>query len=263
MTARPALVGILAGLLAGAAGAEGPAEPAAPGWRVGLGVAGVWSQDWMDAQLGQRIPTIDPFGVIRSVPVGTSSPDPEPDGFSLEVDARVWLPVRLLRTRPWLEAGYRQPISAIEDSAIGIPSGLLLTTAFAVELQRAVTLRAGLDFEIPVAAGRALVLAPVLGADFTWYEARLTSLGFFVPTVETRTDCFGGVAAGVEARFPLLERGGYRVDAAFQTIYTRHFGSAELESTFSFFGSSLPLDAVRYEPQDALAVRFGLLLSLW
>lgn len=255
----PLLVALALAAPAARAGADG-APPA--GWRFGLGVAGAWQQTWADVDLGQNGIVVDPVdGTAFALPIGDSSFFLGPNGFSVDVAARAWLPARWLGGRPRLAAGYRQPVADIEDddtAVLLVGAGPFVDSArLELAMQRSATPRLGLDFPVPV-AGRKLALGPVLGADFSWFEATLDS-GPFLRARETRSDFFGGVAVGAELRVPLLARDHAQLDLTTEATWTRYIGSAQVQSRFR----GAVVDDARYRPGSAVAVRFGLLMSLW
>jgi hypothetical protein len=253
-------LGIAALLAAGSARGDATPPPVDE-WRFGVGVAGAWTETVASGRVeGTALVDLGPLGPVFLIPV-SSSADLELDGFGLDLSLRAWLPLTVLRGQPWLEAGYRPlfgpPSDGLAGAALGVPLPGYQIGALSLTARRTATVRLGADWILPV-AGRYVVAAPVVGADFTWIEAEAFPGSALDGNRET--DVAGGVAAGLELRAPLLRGRSYAAEFGVQTTWTGFV--AERRSVAFPSGTAFGTTA-SYELDYAIAVRFGLLVSAW
>jgi hypothetical protein len=129
--------------------------------------------------------------------------------------------------------------------------------ALSLTARRTATVRLGADWILPV-ADRYVVVAPVIGADFTWIEGEAFPGSGLDGNRET--DLAGGVAAGLELRVPVLRGRSYTAELGVQTTWTGFV--AERRSVPFPSGTAFGTTA-SYELDYAVALRFGFVLSAW
>lgn len=251
-----------------------PASPPAPAaWRFGLLIDGSWSKHEVDTA-AEGLVVIDSTGSLLRLLDESERIDL--DGFSGSLSGRLWLPVRALGVRPWLQVGYRYALADLTE--LGAEVGATVLDEERVFADIRVEYRGGwhakLGFDVDGSLwDHPLTIGPVLGWERSKYEARLRgvrawpSTGTPVGSAETREATFDTGTLGLELRTPLVERGRFRMELVVGADYLRSIdGSERLAIRVPYgkeFGTAAGFEYAtgEYDVNHAVRASLGVLFS--
>lgn len=255
---------LLSGVPASGAEASRSAEEASrereTGWRFGL----VLDAAAVRHRVGTRAAALAP---PPPTPLDADAEGMALDGASGSAAARVWLPVRVGPLRPWLQAGYREPVGDLEKTGAEVVlSGGLFGGLPVADLRAEYTggphAAVGVDVELEP-FGHALALAPYVGWERAGYEARLqaftvaASLGLADAPGTSRELTVDGLLTGLEARTPIWQAESLRLELL---LGVEHLEPVDGEATLDFV-NVVPVASGAMEVEDVWRGRAGLVVS--